>query len=252
MTEGGTTMVATDDGERRLAGGMGVASAVLLLVSGLIMAGAPLPDASAPELLAWYHDNRFLVHTAGALNGLAAIPFLVFAAHLRHRLTLDRSGFLSTILFAGAVALVTASTISSLPAAALTLLAGRSEPTPSPSIVHLLADMNFFQHGNMGLLSVPLMGALALLALWGYIGARWVGWLAAVATVLALMAGPASFFPSAAGKPNPLGLLGLAGFVISQVSIIAIGGMMVAGRGSTADAVVLGDKSGRAQHKAMA
>lgn len=51
----------------------------------------------------------------------------------------------------------------------------RPGPPPAASVVHLLADLNFFQHGNLGLLSSVFVGSLGLLALRRCFSARWVG-----------------------------------------------------------------------------
>lgn len=221
--------------DSRAAGVAGVAAAVLLLVSALIRGGEPFPDASIDTLLGWYHQHRHLIQITSALNGLAAIPLLVFVSGIRHRLARDegRSGWLSTTLFAGAITSTTVATIGSLPALMLVLAANRTGPAPSDSVVHLLADLNFFQHGNLGLLSAVFVGALGWLALRGNLASRWVGWLAMTAGAFAVIGGTVSFFPSTAGKPNPIGLLGFIGFVLTQIAVLATGLHMIKTRASS-------------------
>lgn len=224
-------MAARVETRWRLTGALAVAAAVLLLLSASLVAGAPFPDASAARIVHFYQQNRTLVQTAAALNGLAAIPLLLFVSNLRHEFTssADEDGALSTTLFAGTIALVSLSTISSLPAIGLSLQVNRPGSAPSEGLVHLLADLSFFQHGNVGILASVFIGSLGLLALRGSIARRSVGWMAVTAAAFAVVGGVASFFPSVTGKANLVSTVSPFGFLLTQLTVIIIGILMLTG-----------------------
>ena len=217
------------DEERRFAGGLGALSAVLVAASFLLLAGSPFPDASPDKILSWYHAHRTAAEAAAAINGLAAIPFLIFVAHLRARLvrTGDGPSFLVATMFGGALVTVTLSMISALPVVALSLQANRPGPPPPASLVHLLADLDFYQHGNQGLVAAVFIGSLGLLALQRRMEARWVGYVAVLAAAFSVVGGTVAFFPSRVGKPNPVGVLGPIGFLLVEVCVLAVGILMV-------------------------
>ena len=225
-------MAARVESRWRVTGALGVASAVLLLVSAALVAGAPFPNASAAQIVIWYQQNRTLVQTAAALNALAAVPLLLFVSGIRHEFTLTAGddARLSNTLFAGTITFVSLETISSLPAIGMSLLVNRPGSAPSDALVHLLADLSFFQHGNIGILASVFIGSLGLLALRGSIARRWVGWMAVTAAVFGIVGGFTSFFPSVTGKANAIATVSPFGFLLTQLTVIITGILMLTGR----------------------
>ena len=94
-------------GDGRIGLAAAVAFAALYLLSGLVVAAPPAPDAPAAEIQRYFVNHADALATSAWLIVAATVPFLVFAAVLRRRLA-DAAGWLGDLAFGGGLVLAAA------------------------------------------------------------------------------------------------------------------------------------------------
>ena len=210
---------------RKIAGVAGILFVVLLVISVIMIIGAPMPDKSTAKIVKWYGDNRGVVFTSAALTGLGLPVFLVFLSYLHQFVAAGpgvRRAFLASTLLASGVVTVTIATVTVLPTVALAIAAGRPGVTPGDGTVHLLADLTNLSGAFISCGLALFLLVLGLLLAGGELSPRWGTWVAYVAAAANLIAGVATPFVSKAGKPDPLSILGLLGLVLFLIVVVAI------------------------------
>lgn len=94
-------------GDGRIGLAAAVAFAVLYLMSGLVVAAPPAPDAPAAELQRYFVNHADAIATSAWLLVVATVPFLVFLAVLRGRLV-AAGGWLGDLALGGGLVLAAA------------------------------------------------------------------------------------------------------------------------------------------------
>jgi hypothetical protein len=94
-------------GDGRIGLAAAVAFAGLYLLSGLVVAAPPAPDAPAAEIQRYFVNHADAIATSAWLVVAATVPFLVFAAVLRRRLA-EAAGWLGDLAFGGGLVLASA------------------------------------------------------------------------------------------------------------------------------------------------
>ena len=202
----------------------GIVFVVLVVITTVLVIGAPTPDKSTAKIVKWYADHRGAIFTSGALTGLMMIAFLVFIGYLYH--ALSRQGgaraVLGAILLAGSVATDTIAAVAVLPGLALAVAANRPGVPPSEALVHTLEDLAYFP-GALISIGVGMFLVIAgLLIADGALAPSWAKWVAYVGAVLSIVGGFVSAYVSKSGKPNVGGLVGLIGTGVFGIVVLAI------------------------------
>lgn len=121
----------------RWAPASGLAFVALSLTSWLLFIGAPGVDGSAADAVSYVQGHRGRLLTAGALTGLALVPFICFLGSLTRRLQAAGDRDLNTIAFgSGLLSASLLALIAALPAA----LAFNIVETAQPSVVKAIYD----------------------------------------------------------------------------------------------------------------
>ena len=94
-------------GDGRIGLAAAVAFAALYLVSGLVVAAPPAPDAPAAEIQRYFVNHADALAASAWLIVVATVPFLVFVAVLRRRLA-EAAGWLGDLAFGGGLVLASA------------------------------------------------------------------------------------------------------------------------------------------------
>ena len=194
----------------------GIVFLVLVIVAFAVGGEPPEVDKPAQEIVDFYTDKKDMAFLAAILEAIAATLFVFFAGYLRSVLRdVDGGrGFLSAVMFAGAIIFATGLAID----ATLTITLAETAEEIDPSAVQAVAAIweNDFVPFAVGVQIFTL--ALGLLLLRGGVVPKWLGW---VAIVLALIA------------VTPIGFAGVigAGILVGVLSVLL---MMRARKGSSA------------------
>jgi hypothetical protein len=179
----------------------GILAAVALALTGLISPPPPLAGAPAAEIAAYYARHQTGLEVESVADGIGAVLLVVFAAvfHSRIRTMPSLTAFVGAAILAACVL---------VQVAAFHALAFR--PNPDPTRAALLNDLQSFTFQVATFPTLLFLGAAAA----AFFGTRrlpnWVGFLAALAAALQVVAWISFFAPSgilAAG-----GLLDIASF----------------------------------------
>jgi len=220
----------TTPGTRRAQGGppLGVLAVVFTalflagLVLGIVYAGGvafPSPFASAPDILAYFHDHQLAVQISAILQFGAAIPLAIYAAtaHARlHQLGIRAPG--ATIALAGGLLAAAFMACSAL----VSWVLSRPEVAEAPTLVRALHDFAFATGGPghvvpLGLLiaGISVPGLLArLLPRWLTIAGLVIAALAELATLTLLIDDASYLLPVA--RFTGLAWLIIAGFLLPR------------------------------------
>jgi hypothetical protein len=174
----------------RLAPLTGVAFAVLVIV-GVFTGGGETPDANArpAKVISFYAANRSEIETSSIIFAIAFLVLVLFAASLRSylRRTAAAEG-LAAIVLAGAVLMAAGALITT--AAEYGLAHNLSGLTPATAQTMNLISNEFFLPIIGGAFLLAVASGLAILR--GALLPRWLGWVAIVLGIAALIP-PASF-----------------------------------------------------------
>lgn len=218
----------------RTAASAGVAAILFGLLGGVaaIMTGhPPMPEKPVADIVAWYHHHRQGVYASQLLLAAAGAALLWFAAGVRHALA-DRDGPArghAAVLGTSSAAAVALFIVGGWAQLTLDVSVNRVAEPPSPASVRLLSDLTWLHWGGLTVVVAVVAASLSLLLLDGAVGARWVGGLGAIAAVLSAVGAVAAFFPNAAGKQNPIAILGFIGFLVFAVTVLLTGITMLSG-----------------------
>jgi hypothetical protein len=94
-------------GDGRIGLAAAVAFAALYLLSGLVVAAPPAPDAPPAEIQRYFVNHADALAASAWLILVATVPFLVFVAVLRRRLV-EAAGWLGDLAFGGGLVLASA------------------------------------------------------------------------------------------------------------------------------------------------
>jgi hypothetical protein len=94
-------------GDGRIGLAAAVAFAVLYVLSALVVAAPPAPDAPAAEIQRYFVNHADAIAASAWLVVVASVPFLVFLAVLRRRLV-AAAGWLGDLAFGGGLVLIAA------------------------------------------------------------------------------------------------------------------------------------------------
>jgi hypothetical protein len=157
-------------GDGRIGLGAAVAFAVLFLFSGLVVAAPPAPDAPAAEIQRYFVNHADAIATSSWLVVVGTVPYLVFLAVLRRRLSVA-AGWLGDLALAGGLLLVAEGFVAVMISLGLAL----HPDFNAPETVRTLVDVQrFFAPVATGA-AFALAGAVALAALRHDALPRWVG-----------------------------------------------------------------------------
>jgi hypothetical protein len=92
-------------GDGRIGLAAAVAFGVLYLMSGLVVAAPPAPDAPAAEIQRYFVNHADAIATSAWLLVVATVPLLVFLAVLRGRLAAAAAGWLGDLALGGGLVL---------------------------------------------------------------------------------------------------------------------------------------------------
>jgi hypothetical protein len=158
-------------GEGRIGLSAAVAFAVLFLFSGLVVAAPPAPDAPAAEIQRYFVNHDDAIATSAWLVVVGTVPYLVFLAVLRSRLSAT-AGWLGDLALGGGLLLAAEAFVSVMISLGLAL----HPDFNAPETVRVLVDVQrFFAPVATGAV-FALAGAVALAALRHDALPRWVGW----------------------------------------------------------------------------
>lgn len=200
-------------------------------IVGAVMTGhPPMPEKPVADIVAWYHHHRQGVYVSQLLVAVAAAALVWFAALVRHDVAGRDGASGHAAVFstssAAAVALFIAGGW-----AQLTLAVGvnRVGESPAPASVRLLSDLIWLHWGGLTVVVAVVAASLSMVLLDGVVGARWVGGLGVVAAVMLAVGAAAGFFPTTAGKQNPIAVLGFIGFLVFALTVLLAGVTMIWG-----------------------
>jgi hypothetical protein len=179
--------------------GLGGALYVLLFIVGAIVAfgGQPDLDADPATVEAYFSDagHRDRIVLGWILIGLGLFFFLWFLASLRQALRrLDPGGFWANLASIGGVVYAALSLASiSLSTGIKTMSDDTYRDTVYPELIHAADDAGYVMHATGGVGAGAMMIGGSIAALRAGVIPAWLGWVGAVAGILAL--GSIAFFP---------------------------------------------------------
>jgi hypothetical protein len=212
------------------AGGAAITFGVLWFVSAVMTGHPPFPEKPVADIVTWYQHHRQGVYASQLLLSIGAGALVCFVGQIPHLLAdVDSPARGQARVLGASTAAAFAVTIAGgWPQLALAVGVYRPGENPAPETVRLLSDLVWLHWGGLSVVVAVVAGSLSLLLLDGAIGARWVGIVGLVATVMSAVGAVAQFFPNLAGKPNSLALLGFLGFVGLALTALLTGITMLA------------------------
>jgi hypothetical protein len=168
---------------RKLVPLSGIVAVVLIVVSFIVAGETPDTDDSIEEVVSFYTENDSDQMAGAILLGYGALFFLIFASTLRNALRKGEDGAgASTLGFGGAILFVAGATIF----AGIGFTLGDAADNIDESSLHTLHVLNndMFLTVAVGLFAFLLGTGIAVLRT-GVLPA-WLGWVAIVASVLAI------------------------------------------------------------------
>lgn len=216
--------VASGEGSApsRLAAAAGIGFGVLVLLDGAATGHPPMPDKPAAAILRWYAAHRggtFAMELVLALAGLFLLWFVVDLRRVAATKS-QRSALASGYLIATSAAAAAIFVAGGWAQSALAIAAGRPGEAPPATTIHLLSDLTWLRWAGLTLVIGAAATSLAVLALDGLLGARWVGWVAVISALLCAVGGVAAYFPGHSGRLSSLSVLGYLGFVVFGISVV--------------------------------
>lgn len=214
--------------ERRLehfGASMGIAFFVLTVASFQVAKAPPKVDASLSSINSYFAGNSTRLLVGAVLATLGALAILLFAGHLRHVLQRVEGAAeaFSPIVFGSGIALAVVGMISGLPMATLAFAAQSPEAETNPVAAQALSagttralfDANYLAAGMALITAALFLGAAGIAITLGELAQPWLGWLALLGCVLALVGGIAQFFaPSAPTATTVLVYIGFIAFAM--------------------------------------
>lgn len=192
----------------RFGASMGIAFFVLTVASFQVAKAPPKVDASLLSINNYFAANSTRLLAGAVLATLGALAILWFAAHLRHVLQRAEGGAeaFSPIVFGSGIALAVVGMISGLPMATLAFAAQSPEAKTNPvaaqalsaGVTRALFDANYLAAGMALMTGALFLVAAGMAITLGELAQPWLGWLALLGGVLALVGGIAQFFATSA------------------------------------------------------
>jgi hypothetical protein len=209
----------------RLGASMGIAFFVLMVASFVVAPAPPKVNASLVSITDYLAANYARLLLGTVLAALAVLAFLWFIGHLRHVLQRAEGGAeaFSPIVFGSGVAVAVVGMISSLPIATLAYAAQSPEARLNPLAARALGagatralyDANYLAAGLALMTGALFLVAAGIAISIGELARPWLGWLALLAGVLALVGGVAQFFTTSTTTATMT--LVLSGFIALAV-----------------------------------
>ena len=187
----------------------GLLAAVALALTGLISPPPPLAGAPAADIAAYYARHQAGLEIESVADGIGAMLLVVFAAvfHFRIRTIPSLTAFVGAAILAACVL---------VQVAAFHALAFR--PNPDPTRAALLNDLQSFTFQVATFPTLLFLGAAAAAIYSTKALPRWVGFLAAVAAALQVVAWISFFAPSgilaAGGLPDIVSFAALLAWLV--------------------------------------
>ena len=224
------------------AGTAAVVFGVLGIVGAVMTGHPPMPEKPVADIASWYQHHRQGVYVSQLFVSVAAVALACFAALVAHLVAGVDGPVSSAIPGRGQARVFATSTAAAValfiaggwPQLALAVGVNRPGETTAPGTVRLLSDLVWLHWGGLTVVVAIVAGSLSFLLLGGAIGARWVGYVGLVATVLLAVGAVAAYFPNLAGKQNPVAVLGFIGFLVFALTLLLTGITMLAGSAGVA------------------
>jgi hypothetical protein len=202
--------------QRKLAGWAGIVF-VALFVAGIVLSGSsPDLNASAETITQYYQGHHGGILAGEFVINLASVVFLWFLGGLcamtRKR---DEDGLLAAAILASGVATVALGMMSDVAGTIAALLAAQHN-LGDPFLTRTMYELNAGVHLEFLPLAV-LTATLAAAIFRGAVGARWMGWLSLLTSILCFMTAVLGSLSTTTNVP-PIGLLG---FFVLAVALSA-------------------------------
>jgi hypothetical protein len=174
----------------------GVAFAVLILVSFLMVPSPPHVDAGARKIGDYFANHRRAVLTSNLIATFGVLAFIWFLGHLRHVLNRAEGGVeaLSPIVYGAGMATAAVALLGAIPTTVLAFSAHEEVINSNAGIVRLLFDMNTI----MGSLIALAAGLFAVAAAWAMVRkelvGQWLGWVGLAVAAMAWVSGGSGFY----------------------------------------------------------
>jgi len=174
----------------------GVAFAVLVLISFLMVPSPPHVDASFRKIGDYYANHRRAILTANVIGTFGALAFIWFLGHLRHVLNRAEGGVeaLSPIVYGAGMATVAVGIVGAIPATVLAFSSQEEVINSNAGIVRMLYDMNTIMFSLL-LLTVGLFAAGAAFAMVRKeLVGPWLGFVGLGVAIIDWVSGTAGFY----------------------------------------------------------
>jgi hypothetical protein len=217
-----------------IAGASGILFVVLFVIGAIVSGDVPMYDDGGEEIAAWFADNGKQYLTGDFITGLGFIlfyfPFLS-GLYARLRAAEGEPGIFSRAALIGGILFPVAGLVSGISMAALALLEG----DVSPDVAAFAAAASYHAFVSVSALQAILLGGSAIVilrfgGLW-----TWLGWLAGVLAVAAIVASASSIENDPEGILSIIGIFAFIGF---GVWILATSVSLLQTRGPTAGTTV--------------
>lgn len=185
---------------------------------------APMPDQPAPAIEHWYLTHPRAVELGELLMTIAIIGFVWCLTEIREGLTTPASttggaAGMHALGVCGATLFIAGTWAPLL----LAVSADRGPEAPTAATVHLLSDLAWFHYASQDLVIGASTACLAVLIRRQLLARPWVGWTALASALLAILGGAANFFPQSHGRLNGFTIMGFLGFLLLDITMIAVG-----------------------------
>jgi hypothetical protein len=194
----------------------GVAFAVLVLVSYLMVPSPPHVDAGFRKIGDYFATNRRTILTSSLIGTFGALAFIWFLGHLRHVLQRAEGGVeaLSPIVYAAGITTVVIGMLGALPGAILAFSAHEEVINGNAGIVRMLFDTNTLMNSLLFLASGLFAAAAGLAMVRKELAGPWLGWVGLAVAGLDWASGAAGFYVTTYNSFwSGFGLIAILGFV---------------------------------------
>src|SRR5438270_4328953 len=187
----GIEVVMDENRWERYGAAAGVAFAVLVLISFLMVPTPPHVNAGFRKIGDYYANHRRTILTSNLIGTFGALAFIWFLGHLRHVLNRAEGGVeaLSPLVFCAGMVSIVVGILGAIPATVLAFSSQEEVINSNAGIVRMLYDMNTIMYSLLfiaaGLFAVSAALAMVRKELVG----PWLGWVGMGVAILARPSG---------------------------------------------------------------